>query len=321
MKLPNEISSKLKLPVIGAPMFLVSGPELVLAQCKAGIIGSFPAPNARTIDILDKWMATITMELSDYKTANPNKKVAPWAANLVVHSTYERLHQELQLIKTYKPQIVITALGNPAAVIEAVHSYGGKVFADVNSIKHAKKAASLNVDGLVLVSSGAGGHTGAISGFAFVQAVREFFDGILVLAGSISNGRAILASQVLGADLAYMGTRFISANESMATEDYKGMLVSSSCEDIICTDAFTGIPANMLAPSIKLAGLDPDKLAAKASVDFNNPQSDKKAWKDIWSSGHGVGSIKAVESVDTIVNNMYKEYVDAQNIISELSKR
>lgn len=309
--LPSHIADNMILPVISAPMFLVSGPDLVLACCKSGIISSFPAPNARTVEILDQWMTRVNDELAVAKEAEPNRRIAPWAVNIVAHRSYQRLQEDLDLVVKHKAPIVITALGSPAAVVEAVHSYGGLVFADVISVKHAKKAAAAGVDGLVLVSAGAGGHTGTLTGFAFVDEVRKFWDGFVVLAGGISTGRSVLAAQALGADLVYMGTKFISATESMANDVYKEMLVSSTAEDIICTNAFTGVHANMLKPSIVRAGLDPAALKPKDSINFDEPQGSTKAWKDIYSAGHGVGTITKIQPAAQIVEELYQEYQEA----------
>jgi nitronate monooxygenase len=309
--LPPLITEQTVLPVIAAPMFLVSGPELVLATCKAGIIGSFPAPNGRTVEMLDEWMGRITHELAAARRAEPEHRIAPWAANIVVHRSYKRLQADLELVTKYKPSIVITALGSPAAVVEAVHAYGGLVLADVNSITYAHKAVRVGADGLVLVSSGAGGHTGSLTAFAFIHAVREFWDGIVVLAGGIANGRAIRAAQVLGADLVYMGTRFIAARESLVSDEYRQMLVDATIEDLIVTNAFTGVHANMLKPSIRRAGLDPDHLKPKDQIEFDNPQGAMKAWKDIWSAGQSLVGIKKIQSVAEIVSELRCEYTQA----------
>ena len=309
--LPDAIRDQTVLPAIAAPMFLVSGPELVSAACRAGIIGSFPAPNAREIETLDAWMSQINDEIAEARRRDPDARIAPWAANMVVHPTYERRDAELELICEYQPEMVITALGSPAPVVEPVHDYGGIVFADVNSLEFARKAAQTGVDGLILVSSGAGGHTGEIAGFAFLEEVRRFFDGFVVLAGGISSGRAIRAAQTLGADLAYMGTRFIPAAESMAPEGHKQMVVDSTLEDIVTTDAITGVDANMLVPSLEENGLDPEELQSKEEVDFEDPHGRSKAWKDIWSAGQGVGMSRDVEPVADIVDQLAAEYAEA----------
>jgi nitronate monooxygenase len=317
--IPENWWNQLRLPVISAPMFLVSGPELVKNCCLNGVIGSFPAPNARPIEVLDQWMGQLNEELEQARAAEPDRKIAPWAMNMVVHSTYSRLQDELELIKKHKPQLVITSLGSPKHVVEIVHEYGGLVFSDVSDLKFARKAAETGVDGLILVASGAGGHAGQINSFAFVDMVRTFWDGIIVLAGAISTGKGILAAQAAGADLAYMGTRFIVATESMANDDYREMLVNSSQEDIILTDAFSGVRANMLIPSIQKAGLDPAQLVKKEKVDFDDMagKSDAKAWRDIWSAGHGVGAIDKIESAAEIIQRLEGEYQEALKKVNQ----
>lgn len=313
--LPDFITQNTVLPLIAAPMFLVSGPDLVLASCQAGVIGSFPAPNARTIEILDEWLARITTSLAASPhppvAASPPRPIAPWAINLVVHRTYQRQQAELELVLKYQPPLVITALGSPRAVVDAIHSYGGLVFADVNSVTYARKAAEAGVDGLILVCAGAGGHTGQVSPFAFIEAVRRFWDGYVVLAGAISRGRAIRAVQTLGADLAYMGTRFIATQESLASHDYRQMLVEANVEDIVLSAAITGIPANFLKPSLRRAGYDPEQMAHGATVNFDNPHGEAKAWRDIWSAGQGVGSVQQVQTVAELVAELQAEYGEA----------
>ncbi|WP_144548061.1 nitronate monooxygenase family protein [Bacillus sp. X1(2014)] len=315
--IPDSWWNQMKLPAISAPMFLVSGTELVKNCCLNGVIGSFPAPNARPIEVLDQWMGQLNAELDEARTLEPNRKIAPWAMNMVVHSSYGRLQEELELIKKHQPQLVITSLGSPKLVVDIVHEYGGLVFSDVSDLKFAKKAAEAGVDGLILVASGAGGHAGQINNFAFVDMVRNFWDGIIVLAGSISTGKGILAAQAAGADLAYMGTRFIVATESMANDEYREMLVESTQEDILLTDAFSGVMCNMLVPSIKKAGLDPGTLVKKDQVNFDSMQreTNAKAWRDIWSAGHGVGAINKIESVSEIIRSLEIEYKEAlQNL-------
>ncbi|MFJ5716820.1 NAD(P)H-dependent flavin oxidoreductase [Neobacillus sp. NPDC093127] len=311
--IPDQWYRQLRLPVIAAPMFLVSGTELVKNCCLNGVIGSFPAPNARPIEVLDQWMGKLNEELEEERVKEPNRKIAPWAMNMVVHSSYSRLQEELALLKKHKPQLVITSLGSPKQVVEIVHEYGGLVFSDVSDLKFAKKAAEAGVDGLILVANGAGGHAGQINSFAFVDMVRTFWEGIIILAGSISTGKGVLAAQAAGADFAYMGTRFIVATESMAIDDYREMLVAATQEDIILTDAFSGIMCNMLKPSIVKAGLDPNQLEKKDKVDFDTMQKETnaKAWRDIWSAGHGVGAIDRIESAAAIVNRLEAEYHDA----------
>jgi nitronate monooxygenase len=311
--IPENWWNSLRLPAISAPMFLISGPELVKACCVNGVIGSFPAPNARPIEMLDQWMGQLNEELALVKEEEPSRRIAPWAMNMVVHSSYSRLEQELELVRKHKPQLVITSLGSPKRVVDIVHGYGGLVFSDVSDVKFARKAAETGVDGLILVASGAGGHAGEINSFAFVDMVREFWDGIIVLAGAISTGNGILAAQAAGADLAYMGTRFIVATESMAKDGYREMLVKATQEDIILTNAFSGVNANMLKPSIVNAGLDPEKLVKKDKVDFDDMQkgTNVKAWRDIWSAGHGVGAIRTIEPVEKIVQQLEREYQEA----------
>lgn len=305
MPLPKCLQGKLKLPLIAAPMFLVSGPDLVVAACQEGIAGSFPTPNARTPAILDEWLDDITSRLSNVPDAGPI------AANLVVHPSNDRLDDDLSLVEKYKVPLVITALGSPRKIVERVHAYGGAVFADVNSVRFAQKAADAGVDGLVLVAAGAGGHTGNMTGFAFVPAVREFFDGTIVLGGGIGDGRAIKAAEALGADLAYMGTRFIATNESLAHTDYRQMLVDSTIEDLILTNAVTGVHANWLRQSLVAAGMDPNALEIDPDVDFTDPQSGVKRWANTWSAGHGVGVIDRVESVKSLVFRLSQEYQSA----------
>ncbi|MFK9093711.1 NAD(P)H-dependent flavin oxidoreductase [Bacillus salipaludis] len=316
--IPENWWNQLRLPVISAPMFLVSGTELVKNCCLNGVIGSFPAPNARPIEVLDQWMGQLNEELEEARANNPDQKIAPWAMNMVVHSSYSRLQDELALIKKHKPQLVITSLGSPKLVVEIVHEYGGLVFSDVSDLKFAKKAVEAGVDGLILVASGAGGHAGQINSFAFVDMVRTFWDGIIVLAGSISTGKGILAAQAAGADLAYMGTRFIVATESMANDEYREMLVEATQEDIILTDAFSGVSANMLKPSIKKAGLEPEQLVKKDAVNFDDMQreTNAKAWRDIWSAGHGVGAIDRIESAADIINRLEAEYQEALHTVN-----
>jgi|TARA_R110002073_G_scaffold4199_12_gene27737 nitronate monooxygenase len=305
LPLPECLQGKLKLPLIAAPMFLVSGPDLVVAACQEGIVGSFPTPNARTPAILDEWLDDITSRMADVSDAGP------LAANLVVHPSNDRLEDDLALVAKYKVPLVITALGSPRKIVDRVHAYGGAVFADVNSVRFARKAAEAGVDGLVLVAAGAGGHTGKMTGFSFVPAVREFFDGTIVLGGGIGDGRAIRAAEVLGADLAYMGTRFIATNESLAHTDYRQMLVDSTVDDLILTNAVTGVHANWLRQSLISAGMDPNALEKDPDVDFTDPQSGMKRWANTWSAGHGVGVIDRVESVKSLVNRLKQEHQTA----------
>ena len=307
MPLSAQLLRNLSLPAIGAPMFLISGPEMVIAQARAGMIGSFPTPNARTPEILDGWMRQITEALAS------DPRAAAWAANLVVHPSNERLPADLECVLRYKPPLVITALGNPARVVDAVHSYGGLVFADVNSVGFARKAAATGVDGLVLVASGAGGHTGQTAGFAFVEEVRQFWDGPIVLGGAISTGHAIRAAEILGADLAYVGTALIACAESMADAAYKAMVVGAGAEDIVPSNGITGITANWLRQSLVAVGYDPNNMPKDKQPNFENAQDDAKAWKNVWSAGQGVGAVKAVEPIAQIVARLKQEYEAACN--------
>lgn len=316
----QNILSKTSLPVIAAPMFLVSSPHMVIESCKAGIVGSFPLLNARTEDILEGWMKQITEELELEKAEQPNKRIAPWAVNFIVHRTNKRFDIDLELIKKYQPPIVITSLGNPSSIVSIVHEYGGVVFSDVSNIKHAKKAAETGVDGLILVCNGAGGHAGIINPMAFMGEVKGFWNGMTILAGCISRGEDILAAQALGADLAYMGTRFIPTTESFAANDYKNMLVESTLDDLIYTDAFSGVKANYLIPSIKKTGLNIEELTKKESVDFSNmDNSNAKAWKDIWSAGQGVSTIDKIIPTAQVVQELRQEYEQALSTL--LSKQ
>ena len=294
--------SALRLPLIQAPMFLLSGPEMVIASAKAGIIGSFPTQNSRTTDELEQWLITITEALRGTEFEQL------WAINLVMHPSYPRRDQDLALAIKYRAPIVITALGSPKDAIAPVHEYGGKVFADVINMDLARKAAASQVDGLALVCAGAGGHTGFISPFAFLKEVRTFFKGEIVLSGAISTGSDVFAAQVLGADYVYVGTRFIATHESMAVEDYKQLVVDSNLGDIVTSDAITGVKANWLRGSLSKAGYDPDNMPGAADIDFAQAGSDSKRWRDIWSAGQGVGNIKQRESIKDVVDQMVEEY-------------
>ena len=311
---------KLRLPVVAAPMFLVSGPELVLAACKAGIVGSFPTPNARPIEKLDEWMQQITEGLARARDAQPAATIGPWCANLVTHSSNARLPQDLELIAKYKPPIVVTALGSPKPVIEVVHGYGGIVLADVITIGLAKKAAAAGADGLACVSAGAGGHTGFLSPFAFVSALREFFDGPIVVGGGISDGWGVAGAIACGADAVYMGTRFIAVAESMAQPAYKQMLVDSTVDDLVVSAGLTGTPASWLKPSLRAHGLDPDNMpgAPERRYDSNQNLAAKK-WADVWAAGQGVGAIKSVDTVAQVVDRLEREYRQAVNRLGGFS--
>ncbi len=302
----------LRIPVFAAPMFLVSGPELVVACCKAGIVGSFPAPNVRTVEELDVWLDRITRELAE-ASSDGDWPVAPWALNLVTHRTNPRLPHDLKLVEKYQPPIVITALGSPIPAIETVHSYGGLVFADVNNLFYARKAAEAGADGLVLVCAGAGGHTGELCNFVFVEEVRKFYDGYIALAGGIGTGRAVAAAEFMGADFGYVGTRFIPTAESLAEEGHQQMIVASTADDLLVTKAFTGARASMLKPSIVAQGLDPDQVASQtARMNFTGLEGrEVKPWKGIWAAGQCIGAISAVEPTAAIVERMAGEYSEA----------
>lgn len=311
MALPEVLQNNLRIPVIGSPLFLVSGPELVIAQCKAGIVGSFPALNARPAAVLDEWLTRINTELNEYKLANPDKYVAPFAVNQICHASNDRLMDDMAMCVKHKVPIIITSLRPPAEVVEAAHSYGGVVFHDVINVKHAKKAAEQGVDGLILVCAGAGGHAGALSPFALVREVKEWFDGTILLSGSIGDGYCVASALAMGADLAYIGSRFIATEEANADQGYKDMLVESAADDIVYSSLFTGVDGNYLKPSIAKAGMDPDNLpdADKSSMNFGSGGNTKsKAWKDIWGSGQGIGNIKDVASVEDVVAEMERDY-------------
>ena len=314
MSLPPLLRDRLRLPVIGAPMFIVSGPELVLAQCKAGIVGSFPALNARPEPVLDEWLTRIAHELTEYQALHPNSKVAPYAVNQIVHSSNTRLQNDLDLCVKHRVPIMITSLRAPDAVVEAAHSYGGLVFHDVTTIAHAKRALQAGVDGLILVATGAGGHAGRLSAFALVPEVRAFYDGTIILSGSIASGGAILATQALGADLAYIGTRFIACEEAHAPENYKQMIIDSRAEDIVYTSLFTGVHGNYLKGSIVNAGMDPDNLPEgdKSKMDFGSGSAKAKAWRDIWGAGQGVGQMSDAPKAGVIVDRLETEYRTAR---------
>ncbi len=311
MPLPACLEGNLRIPVIGAPMFIISGPELVIAQCKAGIVGSFPALNARPQATLDEWLTRIGNELGEYAEANPDRPVAPIAVNQICHSSNERLMADVETCVRHQVPIVITSLRPPAEVVEAVHSYGGVVFHDVINVRHAMKAIEQGVDGIITVCAGAGGHAGTTSPFALVKEVREVFGGTIILSGSMSQGNDALAAQAIGADLAYIGTRFIATQESNAPAEYKEMVVASKSSDIVYTSLFTGVHGSYLKGSIENAGLDPDNLpeADKSKMNFGSGGGSKaKAWKDIWGAGQGVGTVHDIPSVDDLVLRMEQEY-------------
>ncbi|MEO0329755.1 MAG: nitronate monooxygenase family protein [Pseudomonadota bacterium] len=316
MAIPESLKNNLRIPVIGAPLFIISHPELVLAQCKAGVVGSFPALNARPAEQLDEWLAEITEELASYKAANPEAIVAPFAVNQIVHTSNNRLEHDLKMCVKYKVPIVITSLGAVPEVNEAVHSYGGIVLHDIINNRHANSAIRKGADGLIAVATGAGGHAGTLSPFALIQEIREWFDGPLLLSGSIANGGAVLAAQAMGADMAYIGSPFIATHEARAMEEYKQAIVDYSAKDIVYTNLFTGVHGNYLKPSIERAGMDPDNLPESdpSAMDFaSGGNTDAKAWKDIWGSGQGIGAIKAVTSTQELADRLVTEYHAAKD--------
>ena len=322
MPLPKILQDNLSIPVIGSPLFLVSGPELVIAQCKAGIVGSFPALNARPQHVLEEWLIRIKKELAQAKSENPDLPIAPYAVNQICHASNDRLMGDMELCVKHEAPIIITSLRPPEEIVTAAHSYGGLVYHDVISVRHAKKAAEQGVDGLILVCAGAGGHAGTLSPFALVREVREFFDGTIILSGSISSGSAVASSLALGADLAYLGTRFIATEEANAEEEYKDMLINSVADDIVYSSLFTGVHGNYLKGSVENAGLDPNNLpeADKSSMNFGSGgNTDAKAWKDIWGSGQGIGSIKDSPSVQTLVDQLTIEFKKAVEDLNQKS--
>ena len=320
MSIPAILADNLALPVIGAPLFILSNPDLTLAQCKAGVVGAFPALNARPAEQLEEWLKRITTELAEYKAANPNAKVAPFAVNQIVHHSNDRLQHDLGMCVKYQAPIVITSLRAPNEVVPVVHGYGGLVFHDVISVRHARKAIEAGVDGLILVCAGAGGHAGMLSPFALVSEVRRIFDGTIILAGAITRGEHVLAAQAMGADLAYVGTRFIATREARAPDAYKQMIVESAAADIVYSDLFSGVHGNYLRGSVVNSGLDPDNLPMgdKSTMKFGSEGSSKaKAWRDIWGAGQGVGSIDSILPAAEVVAHLVREYGEARARLRE----
>lgn len=313
MALPPVLQN-LRIPVIGSPLFIISNPDLVIAQCKAGVVGSFPALNARPESQLDEWLDRITTELAEHDAKNPDRPSAPFAVNQIVHKTNNRLDHDVEMCVKYKVPVVITSLGARVDVNQAIHSYGGIVLHDIINVAFAKKALEKGADGLIAVASGAGGHAGKLSPFALIQEIREFFQGPLALSGSIANGGAVAAAQAMGADLGYIGSAFISCHEANAVDGYKDMIVDSMSDDIIYSNLFTGVHGNYLAPSVKAAGLDPDDLPQSdpSKMNFGSGGNQKtKAWKDIWGCGQGIGAIKARMSTADYVDRLTAEYESA----------
>ena len=314
MPIPDSIKDNISIPVIGAPLFLISVPDLVIAQCKAGIIGAFPALNARPQSVLEEWIIRIKTELKEYQEQNPDKKVAPFAVNQICHGSNDRLLGDMEICVKHEVPIIITSLRPPEEVVKATHSYGGLVFHDVINVRHAKKAADMGVDGLILVCAGAGGHAGALSPFALLREVKSWFDRTIILSGSIGDGYSVASALALGADFAYLGTRFIATHEANAEPEYKQMLIESSANDIVYSNLFTGVLGNYLKPSIQNSGLDPDNLptADKSAMNFGSGgNTDSKAWKDIWGSGQGIGLIEDAPTVEELVERLNSEFTEA----------
>ena len=317
MPIPDFLKGRLSVPVVGSPLFIVSGPELVIAQCKAGVIGSFPALNARPAPVLGEWLKRIKGELADWE-AKTGRKAAPFAVNQIAHSSNDRLEHDVDVCAEHQVPITITSLRAPKFVVEKMHAAGGVIWHDVINVRHAKKAAEEGVDGLILVCAGAGGHAGTLSPFALVPEVRAWFKGTILLSGSIADGRSIFAAEALGADLAYIGTRFIATEEANAVDGYKQAIIDSAADDIVYSNLFTGVHGNYLAPSISAAGLDPANLpqSDKSKMNFGSGGNmDKKAWKDIWGAGQGVGQVKTSPSVAELVGELKAQYDAARTAV------
>ncbi|MBS0363744.1 MAG: nitronate monooxygenase [Proteobacteria bacterium] len=315
MALPPVLRDRLRLPVIGSPLFIISNPDLVIAQCKAGIVGSFPALNARPVSLLDEWLHRITEELAAWDRDHPETPAAPFAVNHIVHKSNDRLEQDVELTTKWKVPVIITSLGAQTPVNDAVHSYGGVVLHDVINDKFARKAIEKGADGLIPVAAGAGGHAGSLSPFALIQGLREWFDGPIALSGAIAHGRSILAAQAMGADLAYVGSAFIATQEANANPAYQQMIVESTGEDITYTNLFTGVHGNYLTPSIIAAGLDPANLPVSdaSAMNFGSGGNQKaKAWRDIWGCGQGIGAVKSVPPAAELVARLAAEYEQAK---------
>ena len=312
MALPDILTKNLTLPVIGAPLFIISNPALVIAQCLAGVVGSFPALNARPKEQLEEWLSEITTTLAAAAKAEPQRRIAPYAVNQIIHASNERLRHDMEVCAKFRVPIIITSLSAPNMIVPHVHQWGGLVFHDVISVRHAKKAIDAGVDGLILVCAGAGGHAGMQSPFSLTQEVRKFWDGPIALSGAIATGRAVLAAEVIGADLAYIGTRFIATTEARADARYKQMIVDSAAADIVYTPFFTGVPGNYMRGSIMAGGYDPENLPLrdKTSMNFSGAagESKAKAWKDIWGAGQSVGQIGEVSPTAEVVARLAAEY-------------
>jgi len=324
MSLPGALAKPLSVPVIGAPLFIISVPKLVIAQCKAGVIGSFPSLNARPISLLDEWLAEITETLAAYDRAHPERPSAPFAVNQIVHKSNDRLEQDLALCVKHKAPVIITSLGARVDLNDAVHAYGGVVLHDVINNTFARKAIEKGADGIIAVAAGAGGHAGMQSPFALIEEIRSWFSGPLALSGAMSTGRAVLAAQAAGADFGYIGSAFIATREANAPEAYKRMITESSAEDIVYSNLFTGVHGNYLKPSIVAAGLDPENLPTsdKSKMNFGSGgNTDKKAWRDIWGCGQGIGTLDDVVSVDQFVSRLVSEYNTARARLGRVAER
>ncbi len=320
--LPDILKNNLSVPVVGAPLFIISRPNLVIAQCKAGVVGSFPALNARPQELLSDWIKEIKDELGQYQEDNPDVKVAPFAVNQICHLSNDRLFKDVETCVKHEAPIIITSLRPPEDLVKAAHSYGGIVFHDVISTRHAQKAVEQGVDGLILVCAGAGGHAGALSPFALLRETREWYDGTILLSGSISDGYSVASALAMGADLAYIGTSFIATKESEADDNYKKMLIESAAKDIVYTNYFSGVHGNYLSPSVERAGMDPANLpeADKTKMNFNSGgNASAKVWKDIYGSGQGINAIKETTSVSDLVNKISTEFKQAQEEFTKKS--
>jgi nitronate monooxygenase len=318
-KLPGALAKPLSIPVIGSPLFIISNPDLVIAQCKAGVIGAFPSLNARPISMLDEWLARITEELAAHDRAHPESPAAPFAVNQIVHKSNDRMEEDLALCVKYKAPVVITSLGARTDVNDAIHSYGGVVLHDVITDKYARKAIEKGADGLIPVAAGAGGHAGTLSPFALVEEIRQWFDGPVALSGAIATGRGVLAARAIGADFAYIGSAFIATKEANAAEGYKRMIADSRADDIVYTNLFTGVHGNYLRPSIVAAGLDPENLPQSdpSKMNFGSGGNTKsKAWKDIWGCGQGIGSVDAIVPAAELIGRLKREYEAARRAIA-----
>ena len=322
MAIPECMQGRLSIPAVGAPLFIISNPDLVIAQCKAGVVGSFPALNARPAEVLDEWLTRIGEELDAHNQANPDNPAAPFAVNQIVHGSNDRLMHDVELCVKHKVPVVITSLGARPEVFDAIHSYGGICLHDVINDRFARKAIEKGADGLICVAAGAGGHAGALSPMAFISEIREWFDGPVLLSGAIATGGGILAAQSMGADLAYIGSAFIATKEANADPAYKQALVDYAAKDIVYTNLFTGVHGNYLKPSIEKAGLDPDDLPESdpSKMNFGSGGSSKsKAWKDIWGCGQGIGAIKQVQPTSELVGRLKAEYLAAKDRVLKAS--